>query len=68
MVLREFHSKCLAYQKPFVIERFDEQSEASDRYHDWQRWRSRQPAHSDRAAAWRHVETVFSELLLTRHV
>jgi hypothetical protein len=60
--------KCLAYQKPFVIERLDEQSEAWGRYQEWQRWQARQPAGSDRAAAWRQVETTFSELGLVRLV
>jgi hypothetical protein len=63
-----FGPRCIAWQKPFVIERLHARSEGWRHYRDW---RSQQPSYGSaggRHAAWRHVETVFEDLIRFRVV
>jgi hypothetical protein len=63
-----FGPRCIAWQKPFVIERLNARSEGWRHYRDW---RSQQPSYGSaggRHAAWRHAESVFGDLIRARVV
>lgn len=47
---------CLAYQRPFIIERLTRESPAWRDYKAWQHWRSAQGSACGRRAAWQQIE------------
>ena len=63
-----FGPRCIAWQKPFIIERLHPGSEGWRRYMDWQSQRSSYGSASGRQAAWCHAEKVFGRLILARVV
>jgi hypothetical protein len=60
--------RCLAYQKPFIIERLGQDSPASAERRAWDRWRAEKDRDCDRDAAWRRVETELRDLNIRRLV
>jgi hypothetical protein len=60
--------RCLAYQKPFVIERVDQDSLVWAEWKAWHDWRAKKGLKCDRDAAWRRVETELRDLNLRRLV
>jgi len=61
-----FGPRCIAYQKPVVIERIDQTSPAWRDYRAWQTLRAIRGRASGRRAAWRRVEQEVGEMLLQR--
>jgi len=60
--------RCLAYQKPFLLERLDRDSPAWHEYQTWQHWQARRPQHCGRAAAWVLVTATLGALIVARRV
>jgi hypothetical protein len=63
-----FGPHCIAWQKPFVIERLHAGSEGWLRYVNWQSQRSAYGSASGRQAAWCHAETVLGGVIRSRVV
>jgi hypothetical protein len=61
-----FGPRCIAYQKPVVIERLDPASSAWRDYRAWQTWRAMKGKACGRRAAWQRVEQELGEILLQR--
>lgn len=60
--------KCLAYQKPFVVELLNSESPAGDQYQTWLAWRKCRSEECDRAAAWASVQRTLGHLIKARRV
>lgn len=58
--------RCLAYQKPFLMERLDPESPAWSEYEAWRGWLDGKPDLCGREAAWAQVKAAFGELIVAR--
>jgi hypothetical protein len=58
--------RCLAYQKPVILERMTPQSPAWKDFQSWQTWRSGRGADCGRPAAWQRVEQELGEFIVSR--
>jgi len=58
--------RCLAWQKPFLMERLEQGSPAWGDYKAWKIWSSGKAGTCGRRAAWRLIEETFGELILKR--
>jgi hypothetical protein len=58
--------RCLAYQKPVILERMTPQSPAWKDFQSWQTWRSGRGAECGRPAAWQRVEQELGEFIVSR--
>jgi hypothetical protein len=63
-----FGPRCIAWQKPFAIERLSPQSAGWRLYLDWQSRRVSYGGSAGRNAAWRHVKMAFEGLIRSRIV
>lgn len=61
-----FGPRCIAYQKPVVIERIDQASPAWRDYRAWQTLRAGRGDACGRRAAWHRVEQALGQTLLRR--
>lgn len=58
--------QCLAYQRPFIIERLSQASPAWRDYKAWQHWRAAQGSACGRRAAWQRVEQELGDGIVQR--
>ncbi|MGB5834192.1 MAG: hypothetical protein WBG92_19710 [Thiohalocapsa sp.] len=57
-----FGPKCLAYQKPVILERLDPRSSAWTVFRSWQSWRTVKGGACSRREAWKRAKQDFAEI------